>query len=450
MKKNGKRQKIAVLISGLFFLIGLSAYSQGLAGPGEIAVDYYIVQVVYDDTPRSPGYQLITDSTIQVGNGYLQIGFQAPPEQHIKVPIPPLVSLRPSPFTVTTSGQDKPPALPVYPPPSSSKPKNLCFVIDISGSMHGKHLDLVKDMFRNIMKDIKKQDFISVVTFDDEANVLIEPLHIDTSQEREACLKKVDQLEAGKGTWIDKGMRLGYEVIESTYRTDYINRVLLLTDGDTQGDKNAILTIVKEKYTRQNITTISTIMLGSDASRDFMAQIADFGGGLSIAVENFAADDQLDSKSAIDWLISADKKELLQVTENAGYTRRSDLLMKDTTVSTTWRLNITLRLDAHIEVLDAWPADTITRNRVTYTVMLHNHVYKTMMLALNIKKVSADHAVFGRLTITGNDTQGNAYAREYSIAFDAKPGRRSITIPNTSGSVRRNVIIHNAYRDAEI
>ncbi|MDR1904558.1 MAG: VWA domain-containing protein [Treponema sp.] len=434
-----------VILTGVFLLcIALpEIYSQDMLASNEIGVDYYIAQVAYD-TSGSGGYQLVTDSSIQEGIAYLQIGFQAPPEYHSKPSLNVVAS--PSVPPVTIFGLEEPVPLPASLPPSASSSKNLCFVIDRSGSMEGKRLALVKEMFRNIMNDIKGQDFISVVIFNNTAEVLIEPRHIRSQQDRNECIAKIDALQAHNGTQIYEGIKFGYQAIERNYQNGYINRVLLLTDGDGQDDKDKVLNLVREKHDRQNITTISTIALSAAAASNFMAQIADSGGGLSISVKNFASDDPIDSKPAIDWLISADKKELLQARENLQNTSRSGVLMQDTIVSTTWNVTITAALDTNVQVLEAGAVRDRTGNRITYALTLHNREYKTIMLTLNINKAAYDHSVLGRLSVESNDSDGNSYTRDYAITLRNETERQSTALPNTSGLVNRTVIIHNYYR----
>jgi Ca-activated chloride channel family protein len=107
----------------------------------------------------------------------------------------------------------------------------LTFVIDTSGSMgREERLELVKDSLRELVLSLGKDDTIAVVTFGDEARVVLPPTRA-TDEDR--ILGAIDDLEPGGSTNLEAGLRLGYELARETgfQGGDGINRVVLASDG---------------------------------------------------------------------------------------------------------------------------------------------------------------------------------------------------------------------------
>jgi Ca-activated chloride channel family protein len=114
-----------------------------------------------------------------------------------------------------------------------SPPLNVCLVLDVSTSMQGPFLDTVKSTSIDLIRQLKPGDSFSLVTFSDRADVLI-------PAGRNLDLKDVEtrvrMLQAGGGTEIYKGLSAGFTEVQRLLRKDYINHIILLTDGRTYGD----------------------------------------------------------------------------------------------------------------------------------------------------------------------------------------------------------------------
>ena len=107
----------------------------------------------------------------------------------------------------------------------------LTFVIDTSGSMErGARLELVKDSLRKLVLSLGRGDSIAVVTFGDDARVVLPPTR---ATDEDTILDAIDDLEPGGSTNLEAGLRLGYGLARETLidGTDGINRVILASDG---------------------------------------------------------------------------------------------------------------------------------------------------------------------------------------------------------------------------
>ncbi|GHU27218.1 hypothetical protein FACS1894164_19230 [Spirochaetia bacterium] len=226
------------------YLTGLGYIYQ----PEEIHIDSLISKVDYDyPLPEKGDFNISTAADIRNSNAYIQIGIKGKKESFTNLP-----------------------------------PMNISFVIDISGSMSGADkLSWVKDSFYIFINNVRSQDFVSVVIFDDRAELLIAPTQIRNDSDRTRFKRAVDTLQPRGGTDIFKGMNLGYAQVEKNYRPDYSNRVLLLTDGmhNGTGTKDDIISVVK-RYNEKGIN-ISTIALGASADINLVVDMATNGGGSS-------------------------------------------------------------------------------------------------------------------------------------------------------------------------
>src|SRR5262245_24746890 len=106
----------------------------------------------------------------------------------------------------------------------------LTFVIDTSGSMEREgRLELVKDSLRTLARSLGPTDSIAVVTFGDDARVVLGPT---SARHEDQILGAIEQLHPGGSTNLEAGLRLGYSLArESLVGDGGIDRVVLASDG---------------------------------------------------------------------------------------------------------------------------------------------------------------------------------------------------------------------------
>lgn len=156
---------------------------------------------------------------------------------------------------------------------------NLVFLVDVSGSMSAANkLGLLKRSLKLLTKQLRPEDKISVVVYAGASGVVLEPTPGDNHAKINLAL---ENLQAGGSTNGAAGIRLAYQMAQSAYIKDGINRVLLATDGDFNvGTVNfeALKNLVEEK--RKTGITLTTLGFGSGNYNDkLMEQLADVGNG---------------------------------------------------------------------------------------------------------------------------------------------------------------------------
>jgi Ca-activated chloride channel family protein len=112
-------------------------------------------------------------------------------------------------------------------------PLNLALVVDTSLSMNDEDkLFWFKASMENFVKKIRSIDSLSLVSFNNTAEVVFEPALMDSTRKRGQFLDAVNKLYPRGLTNLEAGVALGYEQIIPYYREDSVNLVLLFSDGD--------------------------------------------------------------------------------------------------------------------------------------------------------------------------------------------------------------------------
>ncbi|XP_010693401.1 E3 ubiquitin-protein ligase WAV3 isoform X2 [Beta vulgaris subsp. vulgaris] len=109
-------------------------------------------------------------------------------------------------------------------------PVDLVTVLDISGSMAGTKLALLKRAMGFVIHNMSSNDRLSVVTFSSTARRLF-PLCRMSESGRQQALLAVNSLVANGGTNIAEGLRKGAKVMEERREKNPVASLILLSDG---------------------------------------------------------------------------------------------------------------------------------------------------------------------------------------------------------------------------
>ncbi|OVA20308.1 zinc finger protein [Macleaya cordata] len=112
----------------------------------------------------------------------------------------------------------------------SRAPIDLVTVLDVSGSMTGTKIELLKRAMGFVIENLGSSDRLSVISFSSTAQRLF-PLRRMTDSGRELALQAVNRLRAGGETNILEGLRKGAKVIEDRRQKNLVCSIMLLSDG---------------------------------------------------------------------------------------------------------------------------------------------------------------------------------------------------------------------------
>jgi Ca-activated chloride channel homolog len=155
----------------------------------------------------------------------------------------------------------------------------LTFVVDVSGSMaDGGRLEMVKKALGLLMQELRPTDQVGIVAYSTQARVVLETTSTSDSTE---IMAAINGLHPENSTNAEAGLRLGYQMASSAFRSNAINRVILCSDGVAnvgQTGPDAILREIKEYAGRE--ITLSTVGVGMGNYNDvLLEQLADKGNG---------------------------------------------------------------------------------------------------------------------------------------------------------------------------
>jgi hypothetical protein len=263
-------------------------------------------------------------------------------------------------------------------------PMNLAFVIDCSGSMaDADKLVWVKDAFDIFIRRVRDVDYVSLVIFNTNAQVVFPATRMNTSSNRYKFTQAVHSLRPVGSTNIREGLTLGCLEVMKNLGSEYTNRVLFLSDGqDTCGNSHRDILNVAQQFCREGVT-ISTIGVGTAFDLELMVDMAHLGGGSSRFI--------------------SDRKEMEET-----FGSELDRMV----VPVARNLDMTLEFLVNVDVLDTWGYEN---RRVGNTVRyfhptLHHGDYETILAHVNIPPQRfAGNVEFARFTVRYEDVYGNQH-----------------------------------------
>src|SRR3990172_7323564 len=149
-------------------------------------------------------------------------------------------------------------------------PANFGLVLDRSGSMDGEKMDNLKEAVGYVADHLGDGDLVSVTIFDDQVETLIPT---QPAKNREDIKTKVAKIIPRGGTQISDGLRAGVAEVKKGHSPERVNRVLLLTDGQTWDDEDACLRLAEEAG-KQGVA-ITSVGIGDEWNEKLLLQIAE-------------------------------------------------------------------------------------------------------------------------------------------------------------------------------
>ncbi|KAL4601560.1 Inter-alpha-trypsin inhibitor heavy chain H3-like [Arapaima gigas] len=165
-------------------------------------------------------------------------------------------------------------------------PKNVVFIIDQSGSMHGRKIEQTRQALLKILGDIAEEDHFALITFDDRVQPWKKQLVKATANNLEAAQSFVRKIRDRGATDINaavlEGVRMLNVFAETKKPNGSVSILILLTDGDpTSGVTNldTIQANVREAIGRRY--TLYCLGFGFDVNYEFLEKMALQNGGVA-------------------------------------------------------------------------------------------------------------------------------------------------------------------------
>ncbi|HUG33648.1 MAG TPA: DnaJ domain-containing protein [Anaerolineales bacterium] len=121
---------------------------------------------------------------------------------------------------------------------TTSPPLNVALVLDRSTSMQGEKMDVLKAAAIQVLRNLRPQDILSIVTFSDRAEVIVPAAY---HQDRTRLEARVQMIQSSGATEIYQGLEAGVKEVMRSLDSKRVNHIILLTDGQTYGDEQLCL-----------------------------------------------------------------------------------------------------------------------------------------------------------------------------------------------------------------
>ncbi|XP_048029059.1 inter-alpha-trypsin inhibitor heavy chain H3-like isoform X2 [Megalobrama amblycephala] len=174
-------------------------------------------------------------------------------------------------------------------------PKNVVFIIDRSGSMHGRKIDQTRLALLRILSDLDEDDHFGLITFDHSVDKWKRELLKATKQNLENAKSFVKEIRDGGATDINAAVLAGVDMINRHPREGTASILILLTDGDpTSGETNIERIMANVKKAIGLKFPLYCLGFGHDVNFDFLTKMSLENGGVARRIyEDSDADLQL-------------------------------------------------------------------------------------------------------------------------------------------------------------
>ncbi len=138
---------------------------------------------------------------------------------------------------------------------SGAAHQNLVFLVDVSSSMNEPgRLPLFQETMKRLVGELRPQDYISMVTFAGEANVVLPPT---TGREANAIVSATTHLAGHGKTMIYPGFEAGYEAAAQHFNPACNNRIIIITDGEFDIEPQLLQLIEAKAYQGVYLTILA-------------------------------------------------------------------------------------------------------------------------------------------------------------------------------------------------
>ena len=157
--------------------------------------------------------------------------------------------------------------------------RQVCLVIDCSTSMKGSRIEMVKESILRVVNALKPGDMISLVCFNDRAEMILSPTKVKNITQ---ISEKLDLIKCSGGTEIYKGLKSGFDLLWGASSGALAKQLVLLTDGHTYGDEEACFELGRKMQSRG--ITLHALGIGYEWNDQFLDQLAAYTGGSCVFI----------------------------------------------------------------------------------------------------------------------------------------------------------------------
>lgn len=156
---------------------------------------------------------------------------------------------------------------------------NVALVVDRSGSMSGEKFDQVKEAALRMVDRLEEGDRIALVSYGTDVTVDFPSAEINETN-RIRLRSAIQRMAEGGGTNLSGGFQSGYSEVSRWKNSDFVNRVILMSDGHANVGMTSSSALTRLTRTSlENEISVTTVGVGLDYNEDLMTEMANTGAG---------------------------------------------------------------------------------------------------------------------------------------------------------------------------
>lgn len=166
-------------------------------------------------------------------------------------------------------------------------PKNILFVIDVSGSMWGIKMKQTVEAMKTILDDLRTDDQFSVVDFNHNVRTWRNDLVSATKTQIADAKKYIEKIQPSGGTNINEALLRAIFILNEAsnmglLNPDSVSLIILVSDGDPTVGELKLSKI--QKNVKQNIQdniSLFSLGIGFDVDYDFLKRLSNENRGIA-------------------------------------------------------------------------------------------------------------------------------------------------------------------------
>jgi len=145
-----------------------------------------------------------------------------------------------------------------------------------------ERFELMKLSLITLLEQVRAQDQITIVAYDNDAEVLV---RTTTGDQKEMLIQEVSKIKPGGMTAGGKGIKLGYKMAANAYIENANNQVIVITDGAFNKDSEDYERTVRKYAKKQYVLSVVGIK-NKPEDEAKMTEVAHIGKGRFIGINS--------------------------------------------------------------------------------------------------------------------------------------------------------------------
>lgn len=151
--------------------------------------------------------------------------------------------------------------------------KELVFLIDCSGSMHGESIRKAKETLSMFISKLSQQIYFNIICFGTLYTKLFDQSQINSKENNEKAIEFIEKIEANLGG--TELLKLLTDLFHTDVKISWQRQIFLVTDGEVE-KREEVVNLIKENNVYNRIFAIG---LGNGSDAGFLEEITEITNG---------------------------------------------------------------------------------------------------------------------------------------------------------------------------